>query len=98
MRSQLNEEPFEMYDIRDMPDSWFDVIQREGNEFLEKTSIYPSELVIIIIQVIFQNFVYTSLNKENRSKFLMMVLETFMEQFKEWDEEAQDDDMSDGEE
>jgi hypothetical protein len=77
----------ESFDIRDMPDNWFDVIQAEGNAFFERMAPYPPELVIMLIQVIFQNYVYVCLPAEDRGRFLHMVVDTFMNQFEEWQQE-----------
>lgn len=83
---------FESFNIRDVPDQWYDIIQAEGNAFFEATSIYPPELVIILIQVIFQNIIYNTLESEYRNKFLVMVFDTFVNQFEEWDNDQADND------
>lgn len=87
----MSEENFETFNVNDVPDSWYDLIQEECLSFLDRMELYPRELVIMIVQVIFQNYVYLSLSKENRVKFLSLVIETFTEQFNEWDEHRDQD-------
>jgi hypothetical protein len=84
----MSDGEFDAFDIRDLPDGWFDVIQREAGEFLERMAIYPSELTIMVIQIIFQYFVYAYLPRDRRQAFLALVAETCMQQYADWDREA----------
>jgi hypothetical protein len=75
--------------INDLPDHWFDLLQEEGNGILERLSLFPLELVVILVQVIFQNMIYSYISKENRASFLVQAFDAFLVQFEEWDKEEQ---------
>lgn len=87
----MSEEHFESLNVNDVPDSWYDLIQDECLSFLDRMELYPPGLVIMVIQVIFQNYIYISLSKEDRAKFLKVVLDTFIDQFNEWDKQRDPD-------
>ncbi len=87
----MSEEHFESLNVNDVPDSWYDLIQDECLSFLDRMELYPPGLVIMVIQVIFQNYIYISLSKEDRAKFLNVVLDTFIDQFNEWDKQRDPD-------
>lgn len=83
----MSDKPFESFNIQDLPDNWYDVIYIEGNAFIDRLSQYPTELGIMISQVVMQTVLYNTLKKEFREAFLVKMLGAFLEQFEEWEEE-----------
>lgn len=79
----------ERFNLQDLPDNWYDIIAMEGDKFINRISIYPPELRIILIQAIMQNIIYNHIKKENREEFVKLLCDTFIDQFEDWEEEDQ---------
>lgn len=85
----------ESFNIQDLPDNWYDVIYKEGNDFLYKMNSYPRQLGMMVAQVIMQTMIYNTFKKDVRESFLVNMLDAFIEQFDMW--EVEDRDSQDGE-
>lgn len=77
----------ESFNIEDLPDDWYDAINREGSEIIQRLSNYPPQFNLIVSQMVVQTIIYHSLKKEFRQAFLIRMLDAFTEQFEEWEEE-----------
>ena len=86
----MDDDGFSKFNIEDLPDNWFDLIQEESLTLIKRLLQMPSEIGILMLQIVMQNYIYIHLSHEDREPFLKAMEEAFLTQFREWDEEDEE--------
>lgn len=71
--------------LQDFPDEWYEIINKEVASIYKKLKKYPSELDSIILQSLYQNFIYDNFDKATREEYLSNVFDAFILTFDQWD-------------